>query len=221
MAFNTFVFLFLFFPFAVLLFYLPGKEKTRLNLRRKIILFVLSLLFYAWGEPKAVLLLFLSLSINYFILRAESEAEGLKAKLLFAASLLLNILLLAWGKYLAPVLPLGLSFYTFRLLSAAFDLRKHKKKGENLRFSYPDFAVYVSFFPQLTAGPIARFDHFLPQLREMKAELWQLSAGLRRFLPALFVKVLLADGIFDLWQRLAGPEAIALPGFAEALTASL
>lgn len=235
MAFSSFVFLFLFFPLSVLLYYLPGRPGQALNIRRKVILLALSLIFYAWGEPKRIALLLLSLALNYLLLRLQEKLFGKRAKILLAAGVLLNLLVLIWGKYLAASLPLGLSFYTFKLLSAWFDRYKARRAdetngadgagtagsgGQTQGLSCLDFALYIAFFPQLISGPIARFADFLPQLTELKADLANLSSGLRRFLPGLFIKVLLADGIYGLWLRLAGPDAVAAPALAEAWLAS-
>lgn len=220
MAFSSFVFLFLFFPLSVLLYFLPGKNGAALNLRRKLILIGLSLLFYAWGEPGRVALLVLSILVNRLLLGfygSLRQKGGKKADILLAAAVILNIAVLVWGKYGAETLPAGLSFYTFKLLSAWFDTRK---QPEPKTPSLLDFALYIGFFPQLISGPIERFSAFMLQCAKLEARLENLADGLRRFLPGLFVKLLLADSVLGLWQRLVTKDMPQGPGFLEALLAS-
>lgn len=216
MAFSSFVFLFIFFPLAVLLYFLPGRAENSLTLRRKLILLGLSLVFYAWGEPLRIVLLILSILLNYLLLRGRQKVTSpLKRKVILVTAVLLNLAVLAWGKYGAPTIPLGLSFYTFKLLSAWFDSGRHRQEP----VSFLDFALYISFFPQLISGPIERFDDFMPQLKKLEADTGNLAEGLQRFLPGLFVKLIVADSVYGLWLRLAGPEAPA-PGLLEAWLAS-
>lgn len=221
MAFSSLIFLLCFFPAAILLYFLPGRSGKRADTGRKLILLGLSLIFYAWGEPRRIALLAASAVLNFGLLRLWARCKGKTKRLVFWGALLIDLLLLVWGKYLADSLPLGLSFYTFRLLSAWFDCRREEPEREPGReLSFLDFALYISFFPQLISGPIARFEDFMPQLRHPEAKLENLYEGLKRFLPGLFIKVLLADPIYALWQRLLASDPSA-PGAAEAWLASI
>ncbi len=215
MAFNTLLFLTLFMPLGLLLYHLPVWQIRSTARGRQLLLVLLGLLFYAWGEPRRILLLIGSVLVNYLLLMIWHRQKR-ATNLLFALAVLLNIGVLIWGKYLAASLPLGLSFYTFKLLSAWFDIRRLRKDGKDHLPSLPDFALYITFFPQVISGPIGRYEHFRRQLPVLRVSGEAFRAGLMRFLPALFIKVLLADPLFQIRDRL-----LTQPGAAEAWLAAL
>lgn len=235
MAFNTPVFLFFFLPVSLLLYYLPlwGGPGSR---SRQVYLLLISLFFYSWGEPKLIFLLAGSILVNYLLLRLWERANYGRALLI--VSVLLNIMVLVWGKYFAASLPLGLSFYTFKLLSAWFDRKRladaaadavggtnataeataaaTAHKNAAVPFTFIHFALYISFYPQVISGPIGRYEHFVRQLPNLQGQVTQLATGLPRFLSGLFIKVLLADPVFAIRERL-----LTNPGAAEAWLAAL
>lgn len=224
MAFSSLFFLFLFLPVSLLLYYvIPAKF-------RKLPLVLLSFLFYAWGNPVYLPLLLLSMAFNYLaglqLGLATENGSRKRAKLLLTAAVLVNVLLLVFFKYAgflasnlsvlglhvtAPslALPLGLSFYTFTVLSYLFDVYRGRAQAQKNVLS---FAVYASFFPKISSGPIVQYRDMEQQLATAKPfELDRLAAGLRMFLVGLFKKVLLSDGLAVLFDSI-----VALPQMSAA-----
>ena len=183
--------------------------------KRKTHLWLSSYVFYAAWNPPFVLLLWLSTCVDWFMgKRIGAATSKRKKKLFLTLSLITNlgllgyfkygeflldnfILLLHWFgvQYQAPqsniILPVGISFYTFQSLSYSLDIYRGKMKPWT---KFSDFALFVTFFPQLVAGPIVRAVDFLPQCREpRRATLSQFCWGMNLFLLGLFEKVILAD----------------------------
>lgn len=209
MLFNSYSFL-LFFLGVLALHALPLPWRVR-----KFNLLWASYLFYAAWNPPFVVLLWISTLADWFIARWMHRAESRsRRRLLLAASLVVNLGLLGFFKYrdfvlenfvlfiepfgltfeparLSIVLPVGISFYTFQTLSYTFDVyRKHMKPWPSLL----DFAMYVTFFPQLVAGPIVRASDFQPQCKApRKVDSRHLGWGLLLFLIGLFNKQVIAD----------------------------
>ncbi|MEL6104871.1 MAG: MBOAT family O-acyltransferase [Planctomycetota bacterium] len=211
MVFNSYLFV-CFLALNLALYWTLSSWKAR-----KLQLLTASYLFYAAWNPPFVLLLILSTTVDYFIGQGLEKVRGEAArKLLLALSLLVNLGVLAWFKYaefflsfftdslnaigieysppkLDIVLPVGISFYTFQTLSYTIDLYRGRIKACN---SFTDFAVFVSFFPQLVAGPIVRANEFLHQLRQPPANRWaHWDWGITLVLIGLFEKVVLADSL--------------------------
>ena len=220
MVFSSIEFLLLFLPVFLLLY---GIAPQRL---KNVILLSGSLVFYALGEPKYLLLLLGSVLINYWLglhiarrsSRRENGAEQKLAKsekrrkrLLFLA-VTGNIGLLAVFKYGTGEdgLPLGISFYTFQALSYLIDVYRGEQRREE---SFVRFASYITMFPQLVSGPIVLYGEVRQRLRRRRFCLEQLSDGLKCFTAGLVLKVLLADRIGLLWQE------IQVTGFASVSTA--
>jgi alginate O-acetyltransferase complex protein AlgI len=216
MLFNSLIFL-LFLSTVLVLHYLPLPWKAK-----KLNLCLASYVFYAAWNPPFVVLLWISTLIDWFAGRRIAEARSLGAKRCFLAlSLSVNLGLLGYFKYgaflldnfvaalaaagihfqpAAPdvVLPVGISFYTFQSLSYSLDIYRGKLKPWP---SFLDFALFVTFFPQLVAGPIVRAVEFLPQCTaERRATPEQFGWGMTMIILGLFQKVILADA-------LAGPVA--------------
>ena len=206
MAFNELGFLFVFFPAAVLLYALmpkPGKN---------ILLLLISLVFFAWGSPEYLLLLILSIGFNYFtglqLAALKGSGQGIKAKFVLISAVCVNLLLLGFFKYWGfllenvnallgtsiPVrqlsMPLGVSFFTFSILSFLFDIYRDKAPAPR---NILDFALYVSFFPKLVSGPIVSYTEFSRQLQERKHSMPLFGEGCRLFLIGLTKKVLLSN----------------------------
>ena len=201
MTFSSLTFLFLFFP-AVFLLYALIRNQTA----RNILLAAASLVFYAFGEPAAVVIMLASIGLNYLFGLGAAGTKWDKAAVVLAV--LLNIGLLAVYKYTGflveifdgitglsvPVpsirLPIGISFFTFQGLSYVIDVYRDKKSVQRSLFSV---LLYISFFPQLIAGPIVRYRDIAAQLREREFRLDRVSRGVCRFLFGLGKKVLIAN----------------------------
>jgi len=206
MLFNSPVFLFIFLPCVIFLYYLaPSKLRTGL-------LLLFSIFFYTWGEGGLVLVMLTSTVCDYYcgqIIESGQRKAGL------VLSLVVNLSLLFYFKYgefafqnlkflssqlgidfhestlFAEVaLPLGISFYTFQTLSYTFDVYRGKISASR---NFVQFATYVTFFPQLIAGPIVRYSEIAKQLSMRSHSLDRFAIGARRFIVGLSKKVILAN----------------------------
>lgn len=165
-----------------------------------------SLIFYAYGESKYLILLMVSVFINYFIgLRMyggkrESKNHYKKRKKLLVAAIIGNLSVLALFKG-APNelgLPLGISFYTFQILSYLIDVFRKDIRRER---SFVDLATYITMFPQLISGPIVNYDEVAGQLKSRTITAYGIQDGLKIFILGLASKVLLADRVGILWHE--------------------
>lgn len=164
--------MFMFFPVTFLL-YAVCPQKTV----RNVILVIASLVFYAFGEPVAVILMILSIICNYFFGRMAAGERYAKLAVLLAV--LVNIGLL-----------IGISFFTFQGLSYVIDVYRDKKLVQrNLLY----IMLYISFFPQLIAGPIVRYEDIVKQIEEREFNFDRVSRGIHRFIFGLGKKVLIAN----------------------------
>ncbi len=207
MLFASTVFIFLFLPSVLFLYYVVLKKfRTAQN----ILLLVASLLFYAWGEPKYVLIMMLSIIMNYALGLLVDKYRGNKTKsrLIIAATVVFNLAILYIFKYLmftveninsiaglhlsVPniVLPIGISFFTFQAMSYVIDV--YREKGEAQKNPL-NVGLYISFFPQLIAGPIVRYETVAYQIKHRKETFDKFSEGVCRFIMGLAKKVLLAN----------------------------
>lgn len=214
MVFSSMTFLCVFFPVVFALYYvLPGLRT------RNILLIIASLLFYAYGEPVYVLLMIFSIVMNYFFGRImDTEQAGLRKAALLTA-VILNIGFLVVFKYTDMIvrtvnqiagthlpmteiaLPIGISFFTFQALSYVIDVYRREVESQK---KVLNVMLYVSFFPQLIAGPIVKYHDIQKQIENRKANIQEISEGFRRFTIGLAKKVLIsntvaiaADGIFN------------------------
>ena len=212
MVFSSVTFLFFFLPAVIVLYYLTPRPA------RNTLLLVASLIFYAWGTGILVVALLVSIAANYvfglLIERSAEEGRVRRARLVLAVAVLMNVGLLAWFKYAnfavdtasglfgalgrGPiewqdiVLPIGISFYTFHSLSYLVDLLR----GTARHLANPiDFALYITFFPQLVAGPIVRFHEIRDQLVRRTETSGKFAAGIYRFAHGLGKKTLIADTV--------------------------
>ncbi len=226
MVFSSFIFLWFFLP---LIFILGMTVRT--PGRQNILLLLGSLLFYAWGEPVYILLLLASILVNYlFGLGIDSAKKQNTRKLLLTAALVMDLGALACFKYLGllssslaavfpsanlPVidlpLPVGISFFTFQAMAYIIDLYRGKYPAQKDPLK---LALYISFFPQLIAGPIVRYIDIEKQLSERKITLDGVSCGIRRFIFGLAKKVLIANILADVTDSLLanGPSLIGSAG---------
>lgn len=214
----------MFLPFVLTLYYITPRRFRNLTL------FIVDLVFYAWGEPWLVILMLFSILLNYtsgILIGINREKKGL-ARFIFILSVILNLGLLGFFKYagfigetlnmvmpflnipiLEIALPIGISFYTFQTMSYTIDVYKNTVKVQK---NIITFGTYVSLFPQLIAGPIVRYEDVAEQLMHRKETLQGFTDGVKLFLIGLSKKVLLANEMGNLWDavRESGTKSGAL-----------
>ena len=210
MVFSSLEFLFRFLPAVLLLYFIvPRRYKNAL-------LLVGSLFFYAWGEPVYVVLMVASSVINYGLAIAiDRYAGSRKSGAALAASIAVSLLLLGFFKYadfainslnglfgteigtLDLPLPIGISFYTFQILSYTIDVYRGNVAVQR---NFVALATYIALFPQLIAGPIVRYRTIAPDLIVRDHSLKLFSEGVHRFVIGLAKKVLIANNIGLLWD---------------------
>ncbi|MEA2870283.1 MAG: alginate O-acetyltransferase complex protein AlgI [Hyphomicrobiales bacterium] len=225
MLFPSITFLFYFLPlFFILYCAAPGVTA------KNVVLLAASLLFYAWGEPRFVLLLAGQIVLNYALALAIGAAEGRRRFHTTAASVATNLLLLGIFKYAdfavgslnavagretfalpGIALPLGISFFTFHAISYLVDVHRGEVKPNRNLLSV---AVYIAMFPQLIAGPIIRYHTIARRLTGRRMTLGRVSAGLRIFIIGLAQKVLIADEVARIAE--AAFDKLGSPSMAEA-----
>lgn len=208
MLFSSITFLYLFLPIVLgLYFIVPNKFKNSL-------LLMASLFFYFYGEPVYIILMIISILSGYLHgLWIDKARESKYAKLPMISSLVVSIGLLVYFKYFDFIiininkifssdislinlaLPIGISFYTFQIMSYTIDLYRGKAK---LQKNVLDFATYVSLFPQLIAGPIVRYTTVEKELAERSHTIEDGAYGIHRFIIGLSKKVLLANTLGEL-----------------------
>ena len=211
MVFSSLLFLFYFLPLVLGLYYLVPRPFKNL------ILFVMSLLFYAWGEPVYIVLMIFSSVVDYShgLLIDKYRHSPNKARWFVVSSVLINLGLLGFFKYadffvmnlnalpwfeISPLnlpLPIGISFYTFQTMSYSIDVYRGDAPAQR---NFIAFAAYVALFPQLIAGPIVRYKTIADQLLGRTESVDQFALGVKRFVTGLGKKVLLANNIGMLWS---------------------
>ncbi len=228
MLFCSTEFIFIFFPVVLFLYYnLPAKL-------RNLLLLLASLVFYINGEQKYVYVLLISLVVNYLAALVIEKVKNKKGKRFFLFNTLLfdfstlfifkyadfaienvNRMLQKGGvdTILEPielVLPLGISFYTFQLASYVIDVYWDRTPAEH---NVIDFAAYLCMFPQLIAGPIVKYVDIAPELKTRKFHAANLEEGLKLFTIGLASKMLLANPMGNVWNRVQvlGFESISTP----------
>ena len=209
MLFSSIPFLYYFLPLVLAVYFLVPRGL------KNAVLFASSLLFYAWGEPRFCLFMLLSILQGYVFGRLiEKNAENRKwSKIFLTASVLLSLGLLGYCKYadffissvnavtgsslklLHVALPIGISFYTFQILSYVVDVYRGDVPAQK---SFLKLGTYIAMFPQLIAGPIVRYAEIAPQLDARETTLEDVSAGAGRFVIGLSKKVLLANVLYEL-----------------------
>ena len=215
MVFNSIFFIFCFLPVFMMIYYLvPGKL-------RNLLLFLGSLIFYAWGEPVYVILMLFSSIFNYYM---GTELERLyyddrKQKINLVFSIIINLAVLVFFKYYGFLLntiggiigihiphpelslPIGLSFYTFRNLSYLFDIYLSKVSAQR---NFLTFSVYSTMFPYTSTGPIVRYTDIETQLKQRTINIFKFGIGAELFVKGLAKKVLLADNLSVLYSSICG-----------------
>lgn len=216
MVFSSLVFLWLFLPFTLIVNYLLKNIQVR-----NTFLLLMSLLFYAWGEPRYVVLMMISILVNYTI--GLQIGRNNKPKFWVAVGVLFNLSFLGYFKYINFAidninkvlgtgfefedvsLPIGISFYTFQALSYVVDVYRGQVKAQENPIK---MGLYISFFPQLIAGPIVKYYDIEKQIDNRKVTIESFNDGIVRFIIGLFKKVMIANilgGFAD--QMLSHPAA--------------
>ena len=209
MLFSSIPFLYYFLPLVLAVYFLTPRAG------KNAVLFLSSLLFYAWGEPRFCIIMLQSIAQGYVFGRLiEKHAQNKKrSKLCLIASVALSLALLAYCIYadfflssvnavtglsfklLHVTLPIGISFYTFQILSYVVDVYRGEVPAQK---SFLKLGTYIAMFPQLIAGPIVRYADIAPQLDSRQTTLEDVSSGACRFVIGLSKKVLLANVLYEL-----------------------
>ncbi len=210
MVFSSILFLWALFPVILVIYYLPlPRSKAEHHLKfQNFMLVVFSLFFYAWGEPKYIFLMLFSVLINFsFGLLIEQKKQK---SLLLAFCVAANLLLLGYFKYFnffveiwnqlagstaqlsvkTVALPIGISFYTFQALSYVVDVYRGENRAQK---SFLYMMLYISFFPQLIAGPIVKYHDIERQIEDRRVTLDDFCYGIKRFILGLGKKVILSN----------------------------
>ena len=222
MVFSTSIFIYLFLPITLLIYYIAPKKS------KNFIILLSGLVFYSWGEPIYVVVMLISTMIDYFagLVMNHFEGKKLPRKLCLIVSVVMNLGLLGVFKYSGFIaeninaiagsqiidinnmnffgidflpmnmLPIGISFFTFQSMSYTIDLYMGNVKVQKNPIS---FAAFVTLFPQIVAGPIVRYDDVAKELDDRTITLDLIYDGIIRFIIGLSKKVLIANSIGALW----------------------
>ncbi|WMJ80154.1 MBOAT family protein [Clostridium sp. MB40-C1] len=211
MVFSSLIFIFLFLPITIAIYYIAPK------FLRNFILFLASLVFYAWGEPVYILIMLFSTVFDYInaLLIDKYRHKKLIPKLVFINSVVVNLGILSFFKYynffIGNVndlfglsiasqklpLPVGISFYTFQTMSYVIDVYRNKVEVQRNIIS---FGTYVTMFPQLVAGPIVKYGDISKQINSRRESFDKFGEGAELFIIGLSKKVILANNIGILWD---------------------
>ena len=212
MVFSSAVFLFVFFPLTMVLYFIPARNEEKDISRKNLILCIASLIFYAWGEPLYIVLMCLSIFFNFHLgLDMEDHRNSpKKMKQLLIFGVAFNLFMLGFFKYAGFVvenlssvfgfetdyeglpLPVGISFYTFQILSYVIDIYNGQTRAQT---KIVNFAAYISMFPQLIAGPIVQYKDIEKQLSQRTISIDSFYDGIVYFIRGLGKKVLFANTI--------------------------
>ncbi len=224
MVFSSLLFLFRYLPIVLALYFILPKKF------RNALLFVASLIFYAWGEPVYVVLMLFSTLVDYthgiFVAYFKSIGKIRAARIAVASSMIINLSLLGFFKYsdflitnvnaifgtdialLNLALPIGISFYTFQTMSYTIDVYRGDAEAQGNIIS---FGAYVALFPQLIAGPIVQFKTIAEQLDNRRENFDDFASGVSRFMTGLGKKVLLANNAGIIWDTVIASDLDSLP----------
>ena len=207
MVFSSFSFIFFFLPITLFIYFISNDKY------KNIIICISSLIFYAWGEPKYIILMIISIFVNYLIaiiMGGNRKIKRKKRTIMLVIAIIFNILILTFFKYgnfiitninllfksnislLGLKLPIGISFYTFQILSYVIDVYKGNAKVQK---NIIKLCTYISLFPQLIAGPIVRYKDIEKQLDSRKINRDKVVSGISRFVIGLSKKILIANNV--------------------------
>ncbi len=216
MVFSSITFLYYFMPVVTGIYFLSPK-----GFKNSVLLFA-SLVFYGWGEPKYIIFMGISILVNYILgLLIERNSNNPWSRRWLVVSVVFSLGMLGYFKYadflieninyatgmsiplLKVVLPIGISFYTFQILSYTIDVYRGEARAQR---SLIPLATYVAFFPQLIAGPIVRYVDIAKALDSRQHSMENARIGLRRFLFGISKKVLIANTLGELCTIFAGAQ---------------
>ena len=223
MVFNSIFFIFVFLPVSLLLYYVtPTRGKN-------LILALTGLVFYSWGTPEYIVLMLFSILFNYLagldIGRSKEKSQSRRAQVMLIASVAVNLLLLGFFKYWEFLLnningllhtsfksaelpmPIGISFYTFTILSYLFDVYHEKVSAQK---NLIDLSAYVTFFPKLISGPIVEYNQMEPQLKKRHVDIVKFGEGARLLILGLGKKVILADNLNAAFIAVTGLDSVSV-----------
>lgn len=221
MVFSSLSFLTLFLPLTILLYFAVPRRF------RNLLLFLASLIFYAWGEPVYIVLMLFSSVVDYshgLLMEKFDGRPGVRRALLIS-SVAINLSLLGFFKYAGLVvstlnaalslsipvpsvaLPVGISFYTFQTMSYSIDVYRRNCPAQRDPIA---FGCYVTMFPQLIAGPIVRYVDVMREINDRRETFEGFFLGIRRFLVGLAKKLILANGVGMLWDAVSAQPAASL-----------
>lgn len=209
MVFSSSIFLFLFLPCVLFGYYVLFARSRKLQ---NIFLLIFSLIFYAWGEPSFVLIMLISIIINWYfgIIIDKNRNNNFKARSIIIIMISFNLIIMFIFKYLmftlntinsvfaaninVPkiALPIGISFFTFQAISYVIDVyRQHGKVQKNPL----NVGLYIAFFPQLIAGPIVRYETIADQIINRRESIEGFAYGIKRFIIGMGKKVIIANNL--------------------------
>jgi len=213
MVFSSPFFLFFYLPVVLLLYYVTPLKW------RNLVLLVFNLIFYGWGEPVYILIMFTSIAIDYshglLVVKAQQQGNDRRARRYVAQSVIFNLALLFFFKYwdfvaenlaaagldFMPVLglglPIGISFYTFQTMSYTIDVYRGDAEAQK---NIINFGTFVTLFPQLIAGPIIKYKDLGDQIDDRTHSTEKFASGVQIFVVGLAKKVLLANNLGQLWD---------------------
>ncbi len=215
MVFSSLIFLFMFLPITLIIYYIcPRKFKN-------LVILIMSLIFYAWGEPIYIFLMLGSILIDYIggLMIESNKEDSEKRTAIFITVIVLNLSFLFFFKYYGFLidningifgvnlqirnlpLPLGISFYTFQLISYVADVYMGKVVAQR---NIINFGSYITMFPQLVAGPIVQYNDIEDQLNNRSESIDKFGEGVERFIGGMGKKVLIANNIGMIWTSIKG-----------------
>lgn len=214
MVFSSLLFLLRFLPIVLMLYYISPVKY------RNTILLFMSLLFYAWGEPRYVLVMISSIAVNYFagrLIDHYRKSKNLKhAKRILVVSIGINLLILGFFKYtdfmiqlinhtsgmnyplLKIALPIGVSFYTFQAISYTIDVYRGETDAQK---NVINFGTYIALFPQLIAGPIVQYKTISKELQSRQETVDDFADGIQYFMTGLGKKILIANTVGKIFSE--------------------
>ena len=223
MVFSSMTFVPLFLPFVLAAYFI-----TKNPVIRNSVLLAFSLLFYAWGEPKWILVMLLTVTVNYLCALLMDRAKSTRSRTVcMVIGVGLSLAFLFYFKYFSffydsitslfgltnnlekIVLPIGISFYTFQVLTYTVDVYRRKTPVQK---NYANLLMYISFFPQLIAGPIVNYTDIAPSLKERKIDRDDIFEGFQRFFIGLGKKILLANTCGIVTDKLFAGESLSFAG---------
>lgn len=213
MVFSSLIFIFIFLPITLIIYYLVPRTK------QNYVLLISSLFFYGWGEPVYIILMVISIMINHLggLLIQEYRENKDFCKFIFITVLVVDLSSLVFFKYYGFIvdninlifntslrirnlpLPLGISFYTFQLISYVADVYMERVEAQD---NIITFGAYISMFPQLVAGPIVQYRHVKEQLFNREESIYKFGVGVERFIMGVGKKVLLANNLGLVWKAI-------------------